>query len=94
MGLETQPCLPLEPALTPVLPEKIYQGVGGAKDLWDSSAPEVLIAGPAGTGKSRAVLEKLNFLALRLSPCSVTFWWKPTPGTFEPARSFTTATVP
>jgi phage terminase large subunit len=33
--------------------------------LWDSSAPEVLLAGPSGTGKSRAALEKLNFLALR-----------------------------
>jgi len=65
MSLEIQPGLPLDPALAQVLPEKIYQGVGGARTLWDSSAPEVLVAGPAGTGKSRAVLEKLNFLALR-----------------------------
>jgi phage terminase large subunit len=46
-------------------PAKTYQGFGGAKALWDSEASEVLLAGPAGTGKSRAALEKINFLALR-----------------------------
>lgn len=65
MNLDIHPGLPLDPALPPVLPEKIYQGIGGAKSLWDLTAPEVLLAGPAGTGKSRAALEKLNFLALR-----------------------------
>lgn len=35
-----------------------------ARLLW-SEDPEVLVSGPAGTGKSRAALEKLNYCALR-----------------------------
>lgn len=40
-----------------------YEPKGGALQLWYESYPEVLIEGPAGTGKTRAVLEKLNLLA-------------------------------
>jgi PBSX family phage terminase large subunit len=36
-----------------------YRPAGAAKALLDCDAPEVLIEGPAGTGKTRAVLEKL-----------------------------------
>lgn len=43
----------------------IYAPLGAAADLFDCDEPEVLIEGPAGTGKTRAVLEKLNYLALR-----------------------------
>lgn len=39
-----------------------YTPKGAALALLDCEAPEVLIEGPAGTGKSRAVLEKLNYL--------------------------------
>ena len=45
--------------------EKTYGPRGGALDLFYCKDPEVLIAGPAGTGKSRAALEKLNLLALK-----------------------------
>jgi phage terminase large subunit len=38
---------------------------GAAKTLFACRAPEVLLSGPAGTGKSRACLEKLHLLALR-----------------------------
>lgn len=50
---------------SPIVPQKPYQGFGGAKALWGCRAPEVLLAGPSGTGKSRGCLEKLNFLALK-----------------------------
>jgi phage terminase large subunit len=37
---------------------------GAALELANSRAPEVLISGAAGTGKSRAVLEKINLVCL------------------------------
>lgn len=37
---------------------------GAALTMMNSRAPEVLISGAAGTGKSRAVLEKLNLICL------------------------------
>lgn len=37
-----------------------YLPVGGCKDLYYAQDTEVLISGPAGTGKSRACLEKLH----------------------------------
>lgn len=39
-----------------------YRPRGAARDLLHCRAPEVLISGPAGTGKSRAALEKLNLI--------------------------------
>lgn len=47
---------------TPVVHE--YRPRGAALDLLNCRAKEVLMAGPAGTGKSRACLEKLHFMAL------------------------------
>lgn len=43
----------------PVL-EHIYRVHGAAAELMVTTAPEVLIEGPAGTGKTRAVLERVN----------------------------------
>jgi len=40
----------------------VYTPLGGAKQLFDRRDREVLICGPAGTGKSRACLEKINAL--------------------------------
>lgn len=40
-----------------------YEPHGAARELWRCRAPEVLIEGPAGTGKTRGVLEKINGLA-------------------------------
>lgn len=37
---------------------------GAALELANSRAPEILISGAAGTGKSRAVLEKINLICL------------------------------
>ena len=48
-----------------VAAEAPYQPFGAALDLFRSRAREVLLAGPAGTGKSRACLEKLNLVAMQ-----------------------------
>jgi phage terminase large subunit len=42
----------------------VYEPWGAAKELFASRAPEVLLSGPAGTGKSRACLEKLHAMML------------------------------
>ncbi|MEU2510556.1 phage terminase large subunit [Streptomyces syringium] len=42
----------------------VYQPYGTAQDVMHCRAPEVLMSGPAGTGKSRACMEKLHLLAL------------------------------
>lgn len=42
-----------------------YAPRGAARTLLESRAGEVLLSGPAGTGKSRACLEKLNLVALK-----------------------------
>jgi hypothetical protein len=49
----------------PVAAEHRYVPRGTAVTLFESRAPEILVSGPAGTGKSRACLEKLHLLALR-----------------------------
>lgn len=41
-----------------------YQPYGSAKEFFHSRDREVLLAGPAGTGKSRVAMEKLNLMAL------------------------------
>lgn len=42
----------------------VYQPYGTAQDVMHCRASEVLMSGPAGTGKSRACMEKLHLLAL------------------------------
>jgi PBSX family phage terminase large subunit len=42
-----------------------YRPRGAARELLRCRADEVLLSGPAGTGKSRACLEKLNLAALK-----------------------------
>jgi phage terminase large subunit len=44
--------------------EHNYVAVGAALELFKNKGREVILSGPAGTGKSRACLEKLNALAL------------------------------
>lgn len=45
--------------------EAPYQAFGAARELFRCKQREVLLAGPAGTGKSRACLEKLNLIAMQ-----------------------------
>ena len=47
------------------LARRPYRPYGAAYDMWCCRAPEVLIEGPAGTGKSRAVLEKINLACMK-----------------------------
>lgn len=44
--------------------EHVYEPWGAAKTLFSSRVSEVLLSGPAGTGKSRACLEKLHAMML------------------------------
>jgi phage terminase large subunit len=44
---------------------KPYRPYGVAQGLLYCHAPEVLMEGPAGTGKTRALLEKANLCALK-----------------------------
>lgn len=44
--------------------EHRYQPAGSAAELFGCRDPEVLLSGPAGTGKSRACLEKLHAMCL------------------------------
>jgi len=50
----------------PPRPEVYYRPRGAARALFHAQAREVLIAGPAGTGKSLAALWKLHFCATRV----------------------------
>lgn len=45
--------------------EHVYEPWGGCLEAFNARDPEVLISGPAGTGKSRACLEKVHTMALR-----------------------------
>ena len=42
-----------------------YQPIGSARKLWTSRDSEIVLSGPAGTGKSRGCLELLNYRADR-----------------------------
>ncbi len=53
------------PSFTLSRANKPYQPHGAARELMACQAPEVLLEGPAGTGKTRALLEKANLCALR-----------------------------
>jgi len=44
---------------------KAYQPYGSCEELFYIREPEVLICGPAGTGKSRSVLEKIHLCAMK-----------------------------
>lgn len=53
-------------ARSPIRPEqRPYTAHGAAVAMWRAHDREVLLSGPAGTGKSRANLEKLHFCALK-----------------------------
>ena len=50
----------------PIKPEqRCYEPRGAALDLWRCRELEILLEGPAGTGKSRAALEKLHAAAVK-----------------------------
>jgi hypothetical protein len=45
--------------------KKVYEPRGAARELWKCRDSEILFEGPAGTGKTRAVLEKILALAVK-----------------------------
>lgn len=49
--------------------EETYTPYGGNSELFDCTMPEVVLGGPAGTGKSRANLEYLNYWAMQYPGC-------------------------
>jgi len=42
-----------------------YTPYGAARELWSLQPNELLLEGPAGTGKTRALLEWINYLCER-----------------------------
>ena len=48
---------------------KMFAAYGAARQMFFSQSSELLIEGPAGTGKTRPALEKLHRLALRYPAC-------------------------
>ncbi len=48
-------------SIAPIIEE--YRPYGGNRELFRSKQPEILLSGPAGTGKSRGALELLNLIA-------------------------------
>lgn len=44
---------------------KAYTAFGAAKQLWSCRDEEILMEGPAGTGKTRAILEKIVFCCMK-----------------------------
>lgn len=61
----------LEYSYTPTEEERPYQPYGAALALFYDQSLEVVLEGPAGTGKSRAVLEKLHFCAIKYPGCRI-----------------------
>ena len=50
---------------------RMYEPYGGAKELFYCKEKEILIEGPAGTGKTRAVLEKASLCAMKYKGCRI-----------------------
>src|SRR5437660_12713881 len=44
--------------------EETYRPYGGNSALFTCRHPEILLAGPAGTGKTRSVLEFINYCSM------------------------------
>jgi phage terminase large subunit len=55
----------------PDLTTKPYTPYGASRKVWESQEKEVLIPGPAGTGKTRGNLEKLHLACLKYPGCRV-----------------------
>jgi PBSX family phage terminase large subunit len=50
---------------------ELYHPHGAAAALWRCKDPEILIEGPQGTGKTLAILHKLNALCFRFPGCRI-----------------------
>lgn len=66
-----------------------YEPVGSARELLYSRDPEVCLVGPAGTGKTRANLEKLNLVCSKYEGAK----WSYTGGESGPLKVGNAATA-
>lgn len=46
-----------------------YQPFGNTLEMFHSRDPELILSGPAGTGKTRGILEKFNLMAIKYAGC-------------------------
>lgn len=53
----------------PTPDQKPYRSQGAMREVWGVVADEVMVSGPAGTGKSRGILEYLYALSLKYAGC-------------------------
>jgi PBSX family phage terminase large subunit len=53
------------------MPFADYRPYGAAREFFTCRAPEVILSGPAGTGKSRGLLEKLHVCADKYAGCRI-----------------------
>jgi phage terminase large subunit len=49
--------------------EETYTAYGNISRLFECRSPEIILSGPAGTGKSRGILEYLNYWATEYAGC-------------------------
>jgi len=54
-------------------PQKKYRPYGAAREMWCCKEKEILIDGPAGTGKTRAIVEKANLIAMKYPGSRILF---------------------
>lgn len=55
----------------PTILSPAYTPYGASRQVWESRAPEILIPGPAGTGKTRGNLEKAHLACLKYPGCRI-----------------------
>lgn len=58
-------------ALTRRVMEHVFVPRGTIRQVMSDRRPEILVAGPAGTGKSRGILEKLFLIAMKYPGCKI-----------------------
>jgi len=58
-----------KPSATEELQAKPYTPYGACRKVWESRAFEILVAGPAGTGKTRSDLEKIVLACMKYPKC-------------------------
>jgi hypothetical protein len=61
--MDAGPAALVEARMTATL-QHVYEPWGAAREAFARQDPELLLSGPAGTGKSRALLEKLHLIML------------------------------
>ena len=66
MSLQLEGKVPIQTTV-----EDSYTAYGNISRLFECKEPEIVLAGPAGTGKSRGNLEYLNYWASEYARCRI-----------------------